>query len=84
MEPTVGHDSTTQPSSPRGLRSPGSMGTIKDRRVLLTFLIDTLDLPLLRSPSFLLFSLACTLHMFGEPITASANSGKIHYSLPKW
>ncbi|KAL5110410.1 Monocarboxylate transporter 12 [Taenia crassiceps] len=65
MEPTVGHDSTTSHFSSRGLRSPGGMETVKDRGVLLTCLSDTLDLPLLRSPSFLLFSLACTLHMSG-------------------
>lgn len=64
MEPTVGHNLSTPPSSFRGVHSPGTVDAAEDREVLLTCLSDTLDLPLLRSPSFLLFSLACTLHMF--------------------
>eukprot|EP00108_Taenia_solium_P008468 TsM_000074800 transcript=TsM_000074800 gene=TsM_000074800 len=71
LKPTAGHDSTTPPSSSGGLRSPGSMETAKGSAVLLTCISDTLDLPLLRSPSFLLFSLACTLHMFGSCISTA-------------
>uniref|UniRef100_A0A0R3X7Z4 Pecanex-like protein n=1 Tax=Hydatigena taeniaeformis TaxID=6205 RepID=A0A0R3X7Z4_HYDTA len=65
IKSTTDHDATTLHPSARGLHSPGSMKGVKDHEVLLTCLSDSLDLPLLRSPSFLAFSLACTLHMFG-------------------
>ncbi|VDD80131.1 unnamed protein product [Mesocestoides corti] len=49
-----------------GARPADSQNNTKSLWLFVTRVRDYLDLQLLVSPSFLLFSLACTLHMFGE------------------
>ncbi|KAM7538015.1 hypothetical protein Aperf_G00000077704 [Anoplocephala perfoliata] len=62
--PSCGHVTNTRPLTTSASRCGLPGEPPYNRRVPLALLIDALDLQLLRSPSFLMFSLACTLHMF--------------------
>ena len=59
---------STRPSSSRVSKSTAGafVEPAKNGKIIRKALTDTLDLRLLRSPSFILFSLACTLHMTGK------------------
>nr|CDS34398.1 monocarboxylate transporter [Hymenolepis microstoma] len=62
--PSSSQDASARPSSNPAQRYGVPVYPSGNRRALMSIFMDKLDLQLLRSPSFLLFSLACTLHMF--------------------
>ncbi|VDO08438.1 unnamed protein product [Rodentolepis nana] len=62
--PSCGQDASARPSSNPASRYGVPVYPSGNRGTIMSILMDKLDLQLLRSPSFLLFSLACTLHMF--------------------